>query len=111
MRALVIAFLMMVVLSGLVLPTDAQPASRARLVVDNRSGSEAQVQVWRYNGRSWEWSVISPVAQGHWVPIYDVRNGDQYRAILAGSKGTRYHTVSLQYDGRYRGMQSVWWVQ
>ena len=109
MRGLAITIAIMAVIASLAPSLDGQQGPPPRLIVDNRSGSEVQIHVWRFNGNFWEWSVVARVAQGHWIPIYYVSNGDQYRAILP--KATRYHTVQLRFDNGYQGMQGVWWVE
>lgn len=88
---------------------DAQRSQAARLIVDNRTQEPARIEVWRYNGKYWEWSYVADALPRRWIPIYPVNDGDRYRATLR--KGIQYHTVQLVYDRNYGGMQSVWWLR
>jgi len=80
-----------------------------RLVADNRTGEQATIEVWRYNGNVWIWTKVATVAPGRWVPVYDVRNDDKFRATT--KKGTKYHTVSLYSDVKYGGSQDIWLIR
>jgi hypothetical protein len=78
-----------------------------RLIVDNRTGSSATVQVWRYTGDHWDWTTVATVAPRTWVPVYSVKANDRFRAV-AGGGGTFTHTVSLYEDKAYSGPQDIW---
>jgi hypothetical protein len=83
---------------------------QARLVVDNRSRSNATIQVWRYTGYHWDWLTVATVPPGKWVPVSDVKSGERFRAI-----GVRHtplsRTVGLHTDPGYGGPQDVWILQ
>jgi hypothetical protein len=76
---------------------------QTRLVVDNRSTQFANVDIWRHDGKQWAWRHVLGVGSGQWAPIYDVNQGERFRATL-GNGVELYHTVNLQSG------QDVWWL-
>jgi len=83
---------------------------RPRLVVDNRTTQNATVQVWRYTGDRWDWATVANVAPRTWVPVFDVRDNDRFRAIVPGREPLP-HTVHLYADKSYGGPQDIWLLQ
>ena len=59
---------LLALLAGGLLCLAAAPAvhagGRERLVVENRTGADVDVYVWRYNGVHWEWSFVTRIGAG-----------------------------------------------
>jgi hypothetical protein len=66
-----------------------------RLMVENRTGSSVDVQVWRHNGNVWEWTFVITVPAQHGVPISGVHQSERFRARSQSGGEYRYHTVEL----------------
>jgi hypothetical protein len=88
----------------------AEGEKGARLVVDNRTSQPATVLIWRYDGGHWDWRSVTSIGSGHWVPIYDVRQGERLRARLANGRELD-HTVKLLHDSKTKTLQDVWWLK
>jgi hypothetical protein len=88
----------------------AQAPKGARLVVDNRTSQPATVFIWRYDRGHWDWQSVTSIGSGHWVPVYDVREGERLLARLANGKELD-HTVKLLHDSRTNTLQDVWWLK
>jgi hypothetical protein len=98
-------------LSGLLLATalawmlaqsisaQAQPS---RLLVFNNTGTVAELSA-SVNGA---WRFRGSVKPGASMPVYDVQNGDRFRAVWRG--GESLHVVRLRYDRSYGGPQDTW---
>jgi hypothetical protein len=100
------------VLVSVVTLAEARPQGPAgtRLVVDNRTPQAATVFIWRYDNGHWDWRPVTSIGSGHWVPIYEVRDGERLLARLAGGKEL-HHTVKLLHDSQTNTLQDVWWLQ
>jgi len=85
-------------------------AGPPRLVVDNRTSSNAVVQVWRYTGDRWDWITVANVEPKTWVPVLDVKDNDRFRAVLP-KRPPLNHTVRLHQDRSYGGPQDIWLLQ
>ena len=88
----------------------AQAPKGARLVVDNRTSQPATVFIWRYDRGHWDWQSVTSIGSGHWIPVYDVREGERLLARLANGKELS-HTVKLLPDARTNTLQDVWWLK
>jgi hypothetical protein len=88
----------------------AEGGKAARLVVDNRTSQSATVFIWRYDRGHWDWQSVTSIGSGHWVPIYDVREGERLRARLGNGKELD-HTVKLRHDSKTNTLQDVWWLK
>ena len=85
-------------------------AGPPRLVVDNRTALKAVVQVWRYTGDRWDWITVANVAPKTWVPVFDVKANDRFRAVQS-KRPPLNHTVRLYPDRNYGGSQDIWLLQ
>jgi hypothetical protein len=97
----------LVILLLLATGTAAAVDQPPRLIVDNRTASAATVQAWRYTGDRWDWLTVSTVAPRTWVPVFNVKANDRFRALMGGG-ATMTHTVSLYADKAYNGPQDIW---
>jgi hypothetical protein len=90
-------------LAAVLLLAAAAPVVRGsgspQLVVENRSGSAAEISTWRYDGGHWDWATVATVAAGYKLPISDVRQDERFRAHLRERGEYRYHTVDLRRGG------------
>jgi hypothetical protein len=80
----------------------AGQAQPTRLLVFNNTGTEAELSAlvsgaWQFRGR---------IRPGSSMPVYNVNNGDQFRAVWRG--GQSDHVVRLRYDRSYGGQQDTW---
>jgi len=95
---------------AIVAEAHAQAPKGARLVVDNRTSQPATVFIWRYQGGHWDWQSVTSIGSGHWIPVYDIREGERLLARLANGKELT-HTVKLFQDSRTNTLQDVWWLK
>lgn len=111
-RRTILVFLLVGLAFGLCLPATgrSEEGHRSRLIVDNRSHRSAVVQIWRHDGKSWDWRLVGRVKDGQWVPIYDVRNQERLRARIDGRGDYLWHTVRLQKD-KNGALQDLWRLQ
>ena len=94
---------LLALLAGGLLCLAAAPAvhagGRERLVVENRTGADVEVYVWRYNGVHWEWSFVTRIGAGFGAPISEVHENERFRAWLYSRSEHQYHTVRLKRGG------------
>ena len=94
---------LLVLLAGLwclaAAPAAHAQSGRQRLVVENRSGADVDVYVWRYNGVHWEWAFVTRIGAGFGAPISDVHENERFRAWLYARSEHEYHTVRLTRGG------------
>lgn len=81
-----------------------------RLVIDNHCSATAYVEVWAFNGSFWQWNRFAAVNPNSWLPVFNVRQGQRFRAQLPDNRDRTYDVV-FAYDANYGGYQSVWVIQ
>lgn len=94
-RRALLSLLVVSLLAPAVTPVAHAQEGRERLVVENRSGADVDVFVWRYNGTNWEWTLVAKVRAGFGAPIGGVHENERFRAWLYARSEHQYHTVRL----------------
>jgi len=102
--------MLVVCVVAIVAEAHAQAPKGSRLVVDNRTSQPATVFIWRYDRGHWDWHAMTSIGSGHWIPVYEVRDGERLLARLANGKELS-HTVKLLHDSRTNTLQDVWWLK
>jgi hypothetical protein len=86
----------------LLVPPVSGQQQPTRLLVFNNTGTVAELSA-SVNGA---WQLRGRINPGSSMPVYNVKNGDRFRAVWRG--GDAQHAVQLRYDRAYGGYQDTW---